>query len=209
MDAAERKLDLRFGALIIATNFVNVYNSIRSSWYRLFTVPFFFRKIEHLPSVADGHLGVKCTKGKGVRVYSGGGGGGRPTPCQKEGQSTWYSSPGYNLGQKVLRILHFLTHRRPTLRIWHHVTPPPVPPPLPGQCCLVRSKNVSVTRQLCFFGGEGEVSWVNRALEGSILKLDLQGAFFLTFLSKIVGSLPAQDGRPQGQVLVSYHLSEK
>ena len=32
--------------------------------------------IEHLPSVADGHLGVKCTKGKGVRVYSGGGGGG-------------------------------------------------------------------------------------------------------------------------------------
>ena len=45
--------------------------------------------IEHLPSVADGHLGVKCTKGKGVRVYSGGGGGGgRPTPCQKEGQST-------------------------------------------------------------------------------------------------------------------------
>ena len=136
-------------------------------------------------------------------------GGGRPTPCQKEGQSTWYSSPGYNLGQKVLRILHFLTHRRPTLRIWHHVTPPPVPPPLPGQCCLVRSKNVSVTRQLCFFGGEGEVSWVNRALEGSILKLDLQGVFFLTFLSKIVGSLPAQDGRPQGQVLVSYHLSEK
>ena len=61
-----------------------------------------------------------------------------------------------------------------------------------------------------FFGeGEGEVSWVNRALEGSILKLDLQGAFCLTFLSKIVGSLPAQDGRPQGQVLVSYHLKEK
>ena len=50
---------------------------------------------------------------------------------------------------------------------------------------------------------------MNRALEGSILKLDLQGAFFLTFLSKIVGSLPAQDGRPQGQVLVSYHLTEK
>ena len=50
---------------------------------------------------------------------------------------------------------------------------------------------------------------MNLTLEGSILKLDLQGAFFLTFLSKIVGSLPAQDGRPQGQVLVSYHLTEK
>ena len=43
-----------------------------------------------------------------------------------------------------------------------------------------------------FFGGkgegegEGEVSRVNRALEGSILKLDTQGAFFLTFLPKIV-----------------------
>ena len=34
----------------------------------------FFCKIEPLPSVTDGHLGVKCTKGKGVRVYSGGGG---------------------------------------------------------------------------------------------------------------------------------------
>ena len=88
--------------------------------------------------------------------------------------------------------------------------PLPSPPPLPGQCCLVRSKNVPVTLQLCLFGGgEGEVSWANRALEGSILKLDLQGAFFSTFLSKIVGSLPAQDGRPQGQVLVSYHLTEK
>ena len=50
---------------------------------------------------------------------------------------------------------------------------------------------------------------MKRALDGSILKLDLQGAFFLTFLTKIVGSLPAQDGRPQGQVLVSYHLTEK
>ena len=31
----------------------------------------------------------------------------------------------YNLGQKVLRILLFLTHRRPTLRIWHHGDPSP------------------------------------------------------------------------------------
>jgi len=28
-------------------------------------------------------------------------------------------------------------------------------------------------------------------------------------LSKIVGSLLAQDGRPQWQMLVSYHLTEK
>ena len=30
---------------------------------------------------------------------------------------------------------------------------------------------------------------MNRALEGSILKLNIQRAFFLTFLSKIVGSM--------------------
>ena len=40
-----------------------------------------------------------------------------------------------------------------------------------------------------FFGGEGEVSWVNRALEGSVLKLDIECAFFLTFLSKIVATI--------------------
>ena len=62
----------------------------------------------------------------------------------------------YNLGQKVLRILLFLTHRRPTLRIWHHGDPSP--PPLPGQCCSVGSKNVRATLQHCFFGGEGGVS---------------------------------------------------
>ena len=48
--------------------------------------PFFFRKIEHLPSVADGHLGVKCTKGKGVRVYSGGGGEGPHLAKRKANQ---------------------------------------------------------------------------------------------------------------------------
>ena len=53
------------------------------------------------------------------------------------------------------------------------------------------------------------MSLVNRTLEGSTLKLDIKGTFFLTFLSKIVGSLPAQDGPPQGQVLVSYSLTEK
>ena len=65
----------------------------------------------------------------------------------------------------------------------------PLPPPLPGQCCLVGSKNVRATLQHCFLGEEGGVSWVNRALEGSIFKLQIQRAFFLTFLSKIVGGL--------------------
>ena len=50
---------------------------------------------------------------------------------------------------------------------------------------------------------------MNRALEGSIVKLDIQGAFFLTFLSEIVGSLPAQDVCLQRQVLVSYDLTGK
>ena len=40
---------------------------------------------------------------------------------------------------------------------------------------------------IVFFGGGG-VSSLNWALEGSILKLNIQGAFFLTFLSKIVFS---------------------
>ena len=193
MEATERKLDLRFGALIIATHFVDVYDSIWSSWYRLFTVPFFSVRSSSYRPLRTAILVSNVLRGRvSGFIAVAGGGRGRPTPCQKEGQLTWYLSPGYNLGQKVLRILHFLTHRRPTLRIWHHGDPSP---PLPGQCCLV--------------GGKGEVSWVNRALEGSILKLDIQGTFFLTFLSEIVGSLPAQDVCPQGQVLVSYDLTEK
>ena len=39
---------------------------------------------------------------------------------------------------------------------------------------------------IVFLGGKGGVSWVYRALGGSILKLNIQRAFFLTFLSKIV-----------------------
>ena len=88
--------------------------------------------------------------------------------------------------------------------------PSPSPPtPLWSVLFSPQQKCFGHTSTLFFWGGEGEVSWVKRALDGSILKLDLQGAFFLTFLTKIVGSLPAQDGRPQGQVLVSYHLTEK
>ena len=170
----------------------------------------FFRKIEHLPSVTCGHLGVKCTKGKGVRVYSSGGGGGvgeEEGPHLAKRQINLILIPRLQSWTKSVKNFALSysqeTHPANLAPGW------PLPPPLPGQCCLVGSKNVPATLQRCFFGGKWEVSWVNRALEGSILKLDLQGAFFLTFLSKIVGSLPAQDGRPQGQVLVSYHLTEK
>ena len=37
------------------------------------------------------------------------------------------NNKSYILGQKVLRILHCLTHRTPTLRIWHHGDPFPHP----------------------------------------------------------------------------------
>ena len=89
----------------------------------------------------------------------------------------------------MLRILHFLSHRRATLRIWHHGDPAPV---LRGQCCLVGNKNIPATLQRCFFGGGGGGGeWgsilTERGLEASILKLDVQRAFFLTFLSKIEG----------------------
>ena len=46
---------------------------------------------------------------------------------------------------------------------------------------------------IVFWGGGGEVSLVNRALEEIIPKLNLQGAFFLTFLSKIVGVLFSEE----------------
>ena len=68
------------------------------------------------------------------------------------------------LDKQVLRILHFLTRRRPSLRIWHHDDPYP---------------HLSLVN----------VFWVIRALEGTILKLDIRGAFFLTFLSKFVAKM--------------------
>ena len=67
-----------------------------------------------------------------------------------------------NLGLKVLRILHFLSHRRATLRIWHHGDPAPV---LRGQCCLVGNKNIPATLQRCFFGGGGGGGGMGKYLE--------------------------------------------
>ena len=113
-----------------------------------------------------------------------------PSQCQqfvtfcKEMYET-LTRPRYNLGQKVLRILLFLTHRRPTLRIWNHGDPSPTPP---WSMLFSRQQKCSGHTSTLLFWGEGGISWVNRALEGSILKLHIQRAFFLTFLSKILFS---------------------
>ena len=52
-----------------------------------------------------------------------------------------------------------------------------------------------------FLGGEGEVSLVNWALEGSILKLYTQRAFFLTFLSKIVAGIHWKEIYPADSIV--------
>ena len=85
------------------------------------------------------------------------------------------------------RILHFLSHRRPTLRIWHHGDPSF--PPSWSMLFSREQKCSGHTSTLIFLGGEGKWGSIlsDRGLEGSILKLDIQRAFFLTFLSKIEG----------------------
>jgi len=65
-----------------------------------------------------------------------------------------------NLGLKVLRIFHFLSHRRPTLRIWHHGDPSP-----PSWSMLFSREQKCSGHTSTFFlgggrGGNGEVSWV-------------------------------------------------
>ena len=48
----------------------------------------------------------------------------------------------------------------------------PLPPPLPGKCCLVGSKNVLATLQhCCFWAWRGKYLEWTGAVEGSILKL--------------------------------------
>ena len=93
----------------------------------------------------------------------------------------------YNLGQKVLRILHFLglLTGHPPCEFGTMVTPPP--PPLPGQCCLVGSKNVLATLQHCFFGGGGGGSILSEpGCRGKYSKIIHTTCIFLTFLSKTV-----------------------
>ena len=89
----------------------------------------------------------------------------------------------YNLGQKVLRICKVFTGRpRRGFRITAHSHPTP---PHHGQSCLVERKNVSTGLQHCVFWGRGKEYMINMALKSCIPRLDIQRAFFLTFLSKI------------------------
>ena len=66
-----------------------------------------------------------------------------------------------------------------------------VAPPLPHPSLVsVVKSGAEMYRSpfnIVFRGEGGEVSLVNRALEEIIPKLNIQGAFFLTFLSRIVG----------------------
>ena len=89
------------------------------------------------------------------------------------------------LGQKVLKILHFLTHRMLILIIWYHYGPSP-------STTLV---NVVQSRSEMFqpdfnivLGGRGGGVVVASAFQSFILKLDIAMSIFLriTLLSKIV-----------------------
>ena len=63
--------------------------------------PSFFREIELLRSVMDGHPEVKCTEGRVSGFMAGGGGKGRKVHTLSKGRPICYSSPGHNLGQKM------------------------------------------------------------------------------------------------------------
>ena len=67
---------------------------------------------------------------------------------------------------------------------WPRLSPTP-----PWSVLLSQEQKCTGHPSTLFLGGRGggEVSLVNRALEEIIPKLNIQGAFFLTFLSKIVG----------------------
>ena len=45
----------------------------------------------------------------------------------------------YNLGQKVLRILHFLSHRTPIPRTWYRYGPSPLPHPCGSYLVWIRN----------------------------------------------------------------------
>ena len=84
------------------------------------------------------------------------------------------------LDKKCGQFYTFLLTGNPPCELGTMVAPPP---PLPGQCCLVGSKNVPSTLQHCFSCGGGGSVLSEPGF--SILNLDMQGTFFLTFLSKI------------------------
>ena len=76
---------------------------------------------------------------------------------------------GHNLGQKVLRILHFLTHGTAILQIWYWY----------GQSCLVGIRNDPAGLPNCFFWGKGDYFVVARAFKCFIFKLNMVTSIFL------------------------------
>ena len=63
---------------------------------------------------------------------------------------------GYNLGQKVLRILHFLTHKTPIPRIWYRYDL--FPRPTLVKVVYSRSKTIQPDFNIFIvFSGEGGV----------------------------------------------------
>ena len=106
------------------------------------------------------------------------GGGGRPTPCQKEGQSTWYSSPGYNLGQKVLRIA--LSYSQKTHPANMAPCDPSPSPPTPPWSVLFspQQKCFGHTSTLFFLGGGGSIL-SEPGFRGKYSKIRLTRCLFL------------------------------
>jgi len=92
---------------------------------------------------------------------------------------------------KSVRRLHFLTHRKPTLRIWHQIDPSPHPAP-PWSKMFSQEQKYSGCTSTLFFWGERGSMLSEQCFTGiySRLKLDIKcGAYFLTLLSKIVDFL--------------------
>ena len=77
---------------------------------------------------------------------------------------------GYNLGQKVLRILHFLTHKTPIPRIWYRYDL--FPRPTLVKVVYSRSKTIQPDFNIVF-SGEGGVFVVASAFQSFILKPDM------------------------------------
>ena len=77
---------------------------------------------------------------------------------------------GYNLGQKVLRILHFLTHKTPIPRIWYRYGLFPRPTLVKG--VYSRSKMIQPDFNIVF-SVEGGVLVVASAFQSFILKPDM------------------------------------
>ena len=84
----------------------------------------------------------------------------------------------YNLGEKVMRFLDFLTHRMPIPRIWYRYDPSPHPTLV--KIVWSESEMMQPDFQHCFFFRlEGGVFVVASSFKSLILKLDMVTSIFL------------------------------